>query len=97
MKILSSLFIKKFDYVAFPICIVSLMLITINLFYKTGFSSSMLWSQVLIVILYYLATRGRAERNLESKGIEPNIFLSVFVLLVVLLFIANVMSFISNL
>ena len=93
MKIIKVLFLKKFDYVAFPIGLSALLMFLVNLFYETGLDSFMLWNQVFMVFLYYWATRGRAEKNLKKNGIEPIILLSFFGFLVVLTFLANIISF----
>ena len=95
MKIIKVLFFKKFDYVAFSLGFSALLMILVNLFYETGFDSFMLWNQMVMVFLYYFATRGRAERNLKAVGIEPIILLSLFGFLVVLIFMANVIHFIT--
>lgn len=95
MKIISILFYKKLDYVVFAIGLTALIIILADLFYTLDMDSSMLWSQIAIVFLYYLVTRGRAEKNLMRAGIEPVIFLSFFGLLVLLFFFANVMIFLN--
>jgi len=95
MKIIEILFYKKFDYVAFPIGFITLLIIIIDLFYTTKLESSLLWGQLFMVFLYYWATRERAERNLRLKGIEPVIVLSFFGFLVILSFLANVIMMID--
>jgi|GEM_PF-3003125 len=92
MKIISILFYKKFDYVVFPIGLITFLIIIIDLFYTTKMETSLLWSQLLMVFLYYWATRERTERNFMAKGIEPVIVLSFFGFLVILSFLANVIN-----
>lgn len=77
------LFKWKFDYVAFSIGAASILFILVSLFLPIGFDMFMLWQQLWIVMIYYFATRGRAETNFKSVGIEPIIFLSIFSSLVV--------------
>jgi hypothetical protein len=66
VRIISNLFIKKFDYIAFSIGIVTLLLIIMNFFIITGFSNSNLYNQFIVVSLYYFATRGSGCR-LKSR------------------------------
>lgn len=90
MKIVSNFFYKKFDYVVFPIGLITSLIIIIDLFYAIKIESSLLWGQLFMVFLYYWATRERAERNFMVKGIEPVIVLSFFGFLVIISFLANV-------
>ena len=90
MKITSILFYKKFDYIVFPIGLITFLIIIIDLFYTTKMETSLLSGQLFMVFLYYWATRERAERNFMVKGIEPVIVLSFFGFLVMLSFFANV-------
>lgn len=95
MKVMSILFYKKFDYIAFPIGICTLLIILVDLFYTTDLAISMLWNQIVMVLLYYFVTRGRAERNFKMKGIEPIIIVSLFGFLVMLFFFGNVMMYVN--
>lgn len=90
MKIISVLFYKKFDYVVFPIGLISFLIIIVNLFYTTKMDTSILWGQLFMVFLYYLVTRKRAEMIFMEKGIQPIIVVSFFGFLVILGFLANV-------
>lgn len=90
MKIISILFYKKFDYVVFPIGLITFLILIIDLIYTTKMESSLLWGQLFMVFLYYWATRERVEKNFMVKGIEPVIILSFFGFLVILSFLANV-------
>jgi len=90
MKIISVLFYRKFDYVVFPIGLIALLIIIVDLFFTTKLDTTILWGQFFMVFLYYLATRERAERNFMEKGIQPLIVVSFFGFLVILGFLANV-------
>ncbi|MCI3923134.1 hypothetical protein MO973_23195 [Paenibacillus sp. TRM 82003] len=89
MRILSALFTKKFDYAAFAVGSFSLLLFVIDQFRETGFSSSMLWNQVVVVFLYYLATKGVVIENLKKKGFEPVVLYFFFAGLLLLMVLAN--------
>lgn len=95
MKIVSTLFIKRFDYAAFSIGVLSLLLLNMNFFIRTGFSSGPLYSQIIIVFLYYFMTRGRVEQKLKSQGIEPIIALSIFAFFVGIMFMANLLIYLN--
>jgi len=90
MRIISLLFHKKFDYVVFPIGFIAILMLIVNLFSTSKMDTSMLWGQIFMVVLYYLVTRGKAERNFIKQGIEPVIVLSLFGILVILGCLANV-------